>query len=181
MYNLDNYDIYIHWRDIALATCSHSQALLNMNIEDNFEATLWRHRWRHHHENTFLASKHEYRGKLWGHHVTSSMTSSSWKIIFGYNLGRSFYIWGKIEAVFNISKFSKWPPCWARTNFFTESYTGSWIDQNDSHQHFWHFELLIDALAQILTKIYQFQNLTHFVILWRHKWRHECVKHNLHN
>ena len=43
------------------------------------------------------------------------------------------------------------------TNFFTGSYTGSWIYQKDSHEHFRHFELLIDVLAQILTEIYQFQ------------------------
>ena len=67
------------------------------------------------------------------------------------------------------------------TNFFTGNYTVSWIYQKDSHEHFRHFELLIDALAQILTELYQFQNLTYFVILWRHQWRHECVKHNLHN
>ena len=67
------------------------------------------------------------------------------------------------------------------TNFFTGSYTGSWIDQKDSHGHFRHFELLIDALAQILTEICHFQNLTYFVTWWRHRWCHECVKHNLHN
>ena len=33
----DNYDICIYWRDIALATCCHSQPLLNMNIEGDFE------------------------------------------------------------------------------------------------------------------------------------------------
>ena len=43
----------------------------------DFEATLWHHRWRHHHENTF----------------------------FWHNLGRSFHNWGQIEAVFNISKY----------------------------------------------------------------------------
>ena len=62
------------------------------------------------------------------------------------------------------------------TNFFTRSYTGSWIYQKDSHEHFRHFELLIDALALILTEIYQFKNLTYFVTWWR-----QCVKHNLHN
>ena len=67
------------------------------------------------------------------------------------------------------------------TNFFTWSYTGSWIDQKDSHEHFRHFEFLIDALAQILMEIYHFQNLTYFVTWWHHRWRHECVKHNLHN
>ena len=69
----------------------------------------------------------------------------------------------------------------SRQTFFTRNYTGSWIYQKDSHAYFRHFELLIDALAKILTEIYQFQNLTYFVILWRHQWRHECVKHNLHN
>ena len=67
------------------------------------------------------------------------------------------------------------------TNFFTGSYTGSWRCQQDSHEHFRHFELLIHALAQILTEISQFQILTYYVFLWRHQWRHECVKHNLHN
>ena len=62
------------------------------------------------------------------------------------------------------------------TNFFTGSYTEKRIDQKDSHEHFRHFELLIDALAQILTEIYDFQNLTYFVTWWRHRWRHECVK-----
>ena len=62
--------------------------------------------------------KHEYRGKLWDHLVTSSMTSSPWKNFFWHNLGLSFHIWGKIEAVFNISKFSKWLPFWARDIFF---------------------------------------------------------------
>ena len=45
------------------------------------------------------------------------------------------------------------------TNFFT----GSWIYQKDSHEHFRHFELLIDAVIQILTEIYQFKN---WPILW---------------
>ena len=104
------------------------------------------------------------------------------KILFLYNLGRSFHIWGQIEAVFNISKFSKWPPFWARDKLFlTGNDTGSWTYQRNCHEHFRHFELLIDAVDQILTDIYQFQNLTYFVILWRHQWRHECVKRNLHN
>ena len=42
------------------------------------------------------------------------------KNFFGHNLGRSFHIWGQIEAVFNISKFSKWPPFWARQTFLPE-------------------------------------------------------------
>ena len=63
----------------------------------------------------------------------------------------------------------------SRQTFLPEIIAGSWIYQKDSHEHFRHFELLIDALAQILAEIYQFQNLTYFVILWRHQWRHECI------
>ena len=62
--------------------------------------------------------KHEYRGKLWGHPMTSSMTSSPWKKLFWHNLGRSFHIWSQIEAVFNIWEFSNWPPFWARDKLF---------------------------------------------------------------
>ena len=58
--------------------------LLNMNIDGNFDITRWRHRWRNHREK-----------------------------LFWHNLGRSFHIWGKFEAMFNISKVSKWPPFWA--------------------------------------------------------------------
>ena len=126
-----------------------------MNIERKFAATLWRNRWRHHHKKNF----------------------------FWHNLGPSFHIWGQIEAVFNISKFSKWPPFWARQTFFTRSYTGSWIYQTDSHEYFRHFELLIDAVSQILTEIYQFKYVTYFVTWWRHQWRHEYIfiycSHNL--
>ena len=100
---------------------------------------------------------------------------------FLHNSGRFFHIWGEIEAVFNISKLKKWPPFWARDKHFTGSCTGSWIYQKGSHEHFRHFELLIDAVAQISTEVYQFQNLTYFVTWWCHRWRHECVKHNLHN
>ena len=53
--------------------------------------------------------------------------------------------------MFDISKFSKWPPFWSSNKLFTVSDTGSGIYQHDIHAHFWCFELLIDALA---TKLY---------------------------
>ena len=85
------------------------------------------------------------------------------KILFLYNLGPSFHIWGPIEAVFNISKFLKWTPFLARDKLFTGSYTGRRIYQKNSHEHFRRFELLIDVVIQILTEIYQFQI---WPILW---------------
>ena len=121
-----------------------------MNIERNFEATLWRHRWGHHHK----------------------------KNLFWHNLGRSFHIWGQIEAVFNISKFSKWPPFWARQTFLTGSYTGSWIYQKDSHEHFRHFEDLIDAVTQILRRYINFKI---WPILWPGDVINEVVNIYLYN
>ena len=118
--------------------------LLNMNIERNFEATLWRHRWRHHHKNFF--------GIIWDNLFISEVRLKLSLIFQNFQNGRHLEL---------------------ATNFFAESYTGSWIYQKDSHEHFWHFERLIEALTQILT--YQFKNLTYFVTWWRHQWRHEYI------
>ena len=90
--------------------------------------------------------------------------------IFSYL--RSNWSCVKYFKIFNLAAILN-----SRQTFFT----GSWIYQKDSHAHFRHFELLINALAQILTEIYHFQNLTYFVAWWRHRWRLEYVKHNLHN
>ena len=48
------------------------------------------------------------------------------------------------------------------TKFFTGSDTGSWICYENSHEHLWHFDLLIDVLARILTELLQFKVLTFF-------------------
>ena len=66
--------------------------------------------------------------------------------------------------------FSKMATIWGRNFFFTWSDTGIWICYNDSHEHLWHFELLIDALDQILTELLEFKVLTYFGTLWRHQW-----------
>ena len=116
---------------------------------------------------------HSYRKidkRLWGHSVTSSITSSPWKYFFLHNFGRSFNIWCQIEAVFNILTFSNGRHFELATKYFTGSDTGIWIYYNDSPEHLWHFKLLIDALAQILTEILQFKVLTYFGTLWRHQW-----------
>ena len=77
MYNLERPLRYLH---LLTRHCPCNllprQPLINMNIEGNFEATLWRHRWCHHHGN-----------------------------FFWHNLGCFFHIWGQIETVFNISKW----------------------------------------------------------------------------
>ena len=48
----------------------------------------------------------------------------------------------------------------SRQIFFTGSHTESWIFYEDSPEHLWHFEVLIDGLAQILTEILKFEVLT---------------------
>ena len=53
-----------------------------------------------------------------------------------------------------------------RASFYTGSCIGISIIQQDSPCYSLHFELLIDAVAQILTKLLQFQNLTYFLTSW---------------
>ena len=48
-----------------------------------------------------------------------------------------------------------------RQYFFTGSYTGSWINQKDSHEHFRHFELLI--IITSLTRVINIEGR-----LWGH-------------
>ena len=119
--------------------------------------------------------KHEYRGKLWGQPVMSSMTSSPWKIFLGIIWDDLFISDVKWKLCLIFQNFQNGRHFELATNFLTGSYTGSWIYQKDSHEHFGHFELLIDAVAQILTEIYQFKNLTYFVTWWLYQWRHEYV------
>ena len=132
-------------------------------------------------KNVVISFIKEYRGPILRRPCDVINDAIILKISFWHNLGRSFHMWGQIEAVLIFQNFQNGRHFEHATNFFTGSYTGSWIYQADSHQHFRHFELLIVAVAQILAEICQFQNLTYFVSLWRHQWRHECVKHNLHN
>ena len=81
-------------------------------------------------KNVAISFIKEYRGPtLWPHcDVIDDVIIM--KILFLHNLGRSFYICGQIEAVFDSSK---WPPFSARDKLFTGSDTGSLIYQKDSH------------------------------------------------
>ena len=107
--------------------------------------------------------KHEYRGQRSGHPVTTSMVLSPWKILFfWHNLGLPSQIWCQLKVVVNILTFSKWLPFRARDKPFYRNDTGSWIYEQDSHDHFKHFEYSIDAIADILTAIRQFKFLVSF-------------------
>ena len=132
-------------------------------------------------KNVIISFIKNIESRFWSHPVTSSMTSSSWKYFFGIIWDDLFISEGKLKLCLIFQNFRNGHYFELATNLFTGSYTGRRIYQTESHEHFRHFELLIDALAQILTEIYHFQNLTYFLTWWRHRWRHECVKHNLHN
>ena len=54
--------------------------------------------------------------------------------------------------------FKKNPPFLGRVEIFTGNDTGISMCSKDSHDHLWHIELVIDALAQILTE-FLFWNL----------------------
>ena len=88
----------------------------------------------------------EYRGH--------PMTSSSWKYFLGKIWDDLFISEVRLKLCWIFQNFQNGRHFELATNFFTGNYTGSWIYQKDSHEHFRHFELLIDALAQILTEIW---------------------------
>ena len=92
-----------------------------MKIEGNFEATLWRHRWCHHHE------KKHFFDIIWDDLFISEVRLNLCFLYQNFQNGRHFQL---------------------TTNFFTGIYTGSWLYKKESHEHFQHFELLIDALTR---------------------------------
>ena len=176
---------------VCVAPVLHSK-IVRTNIMTNIDRQPHTNKhtgWKHYHlaiagdkKNVVISFINEYRVSTLRRPSDVINDVIIMKILFWHNLGRSIHMWGQIEAVFNISNFSKWPQFWARDKLFLPEvipeveYTRN-IAMSISDV----LSFLIDAVAQILTEIYQFQNLTYFVILWRHQWRHECVKHNLHN
>ena len=107
---------------------------------------------------------------IWGHSVTTSITSSPSKYF-------SCIIWDDIFiSVANLKlcvifwHFQNSRHFEVAMNFFTGSDAGICICYKDSHGHLWHFELLIDALAQILIELLHCKVLTYFGTLWRHQW-----------
>ena len=109
IYRKFNYDIRIRFSDLKIFLLPSSR-----NI-----GTLWRHRWRHHHENTFL-------GIIWDDPFVSEVKL---KLCLILENARHFL---------------------GRDKLFTGSNTRYWINQQNSHEHFRYFELLIHALVEIL-------------------------------
>ena len=104
------------------------------------------------------------------HGVTSLVTSSPWKYFFlnylhtivPYPMSNWGYRWNFLKSW----KFQKCRNCEVLAKFFVGSVIGNWVCYINSRMHYLHFELLIDTVAQILTELWQFQNLTYFLTSW---------------
>ena len=72
----------------------------------------------------------------------------------GWKIDDLDQIWARLLGRSQLSNPSDLP-C------FTECDTGSWIWQQDSNEHIRYFELLIDALSEILIEMWQFKKMTY--------------------
>ena len=77
----------------------------HMNIEENFETSLWRHRWRHHHENVF--------GIIWDGLFISDVKWKLCLIFQNFQNGRHFefttnFFYWKLYRKLNIPERKPW-------------------------------------------------------------------------
>ena len=104
------------------------------------------------------------------HDVTSLVSSSPWKYFFldylhtvvPYPMSNWGYLWKFLKSW----NFQKWRNFEVLAKFFVGKVTVNLVCYIDSQVHYLHFELLIDAVAQILTEWWQFQILTYFLTSW---------------
>ena len=118
-------------------------------------------------ENVTISFKHEYRRPI---------LTSRWDVISDLiNIKNALL--GTISDDLSISdvkmnlskifrKFQNGHHFEVRASFYTGNYIGICIKQQVRPCYSLHIELLIDAVAQILTKLLQFQNLTYFLTSW---------------
>ena len=130
-----------------------------------------------HGKNVITSFKHEYRRHILTSRCGVISDIMNTKTPFYVNLWCSFYIWCQNEPISNILKCSKWPIFWGSCAFWTGSCTGSLVQQQDRPCHSLHFEILFDSLAQILTELWLFQNLTYFLTSWPSYLNFDLQKH----
>ena len=90
--------------------------------------------------------------------VTSLVTSSEWKYFFldylhtivPYPMSNWGYLWKFLKSW----NFQKWRKFEVVANLLVGSVTGNWVCYLDNQVHYLHFELLIDAVAQILMELW---------------------------
>ena len=121
-------------------------------------------------ENVLISFEHEYRRLILSSWCDVTGDVSSMKILFSdylhtivpYPMSNWGYLWKFLKSW----NFQKWRNFEVLANFFVGSVTGNWVCYIDSQVHYLHFDPLIDAVAQILTELWYFQNLTYFLISW---------------
>ena len=119
-------------------------------------------------EKVKISFKHEYRKPIWHHAVTSPVTSTTSKVLFLAkfliiisHVEMSKWICLKYFEIFKMAAILR-----SGSVFLRGSQSESWLQRLDSQSNSLHFELLIDVLAQILSELRQFQNLTYFFTSW---------------
>ena len=102
--------------------------------------------------------KHKYKGlTLWPPWDVIDGVITTKNIFFGIIWDDLFISEVKVKLRFLPQFFSKWPLFWVAAKHFYRCNTASWINQQNSHEHLRYFKFLIDALAEILMEIKQFQ------------------------
>ena len=113
-------------------------------------------------QNVTISFKDEYR-----RHTDVTLWRNWWKSFWWMIYILSFYTWCQIEVILKIAIFFKLTKIWGTVELFRHNcVTGSLVCYLDSQSNLLHFELLIDVLAQKLTELWQFQNLTYFLTSW---------------
>ena len=118
-------------------------------------------------ENVTISFKHEYRRPT----LTSNCDVISDVINIKNTSGGILSDELSISAIkMNLSKifwkFQNGRHFEVRPNFYTRSCTENWVIKQYRPCYSLHFDLLINAVAQVLTKLLQFQNLTYFLTSW---------------
>ena len=118
-------------------------------------------------ENETISFKYEYRRPLLTSHCDVISDLINVKNTFCGIISDDLSISDVKMNLFKIfRKFQNGHHFEVRASFYTGSCIGICIIQQDRPCYSLHFELLIDAVAQILMKLLQFQNLTYFLISW---------------
>ena len=90
-------------------------------------------------------------GRIWRHTVTSWVTLTASTILFSVRICDYLFISDvKLRLYWKIRNFQIWG-----SSFFVRSVTGSWVGFLNRQAYSLYFELLIVALAQISTELWQ--------------------------
>ena len=140
-------------------TINRAMYSAKMHLCMKFCEAMSKHSW----ENVTIAFKHEYR--------RHTLMSGCDIIIEAMNIKHTFYViicdvlsisYVKMKLSQIIQTLQNGRHFEVRAIFITGSCTGSWVLHQNRPCHSLYFDILFDVLAQILTELWLFQNLTYF-------------------